>query len=123
MHLLPHPPRLPSRPQLLPLLPRVLLPSCHPPLYTHTLTHTPQVLSLLRFSNEFRYQMVFPLVALFFGTGNQTPRVSAAVSTVYKLSMWMERGWFAGLPWGSVESGSCCWKYTWLWDMPAQRWT
>ncbi|GLC40783.1 hypothetical protein PLESTB_000023200 [Pleodorina starrii] len=38
-----------------------------------------RVLRLLRFSHEFRYEMVFPLVALFFGTGNQTPRVSAAV--------------------------------------------
>lgn len=58
------------------------VPSCHSPLYTPRNTHAPrQVLSLLRFSDEFRYQMVFPLVALFFGTGNQTPRVSAAVST------------------------------------------
>jgi hypothetical protein len=31
------------------------------------------------FSDDFRYRMVFPLTALFFGTGNQTPRVSAAV--------------------------------------------
>lgn len=31
------------------------------------------------FSDEFRTRMVFPLTALFFGTGNQTPRVSAAV--------------------------------------------
>ncbi|EFJ42401.1 hypothetical protein VOLCADRAFT_107244 [Volvox carteri f. nagariensis] len=38
-----------------------------------------RVLRLLRFSDEFRYQMVFPLVALFFGTGNQTPHVAAAV--------------------------------------------
>ncbi|PNH12817.1 hypothetical protein TSOC_000181 [Tetrabaena socialis] len=38
-----------------------------------------RVLRWLRFSDDFRYQMVFPLVALFFGTGNQTPHVSAAV--------------------------------------------
>ncbi len=31
------------------------------------------------FSDEFMDHMVFPLVALFFGTGNQTPYVSAAV--------------------------------------------
>lgn len=31
------------------------------------------------FSQDFRTRMVFPLTALFFGTGNQTPRVSAAV--------------------------------------------
>lgn len=31
------------------------------------------------FSDDFRTRMVFPLTALFFGTGNQTPRVSAAV--------------------------------------------
>ncbi|KAG2501770.1 hypothetical protein HYH03_000270 [Edaphochlamys debaryana] len=37
------------------------------------------LLRLLRFTDDFRYRMVFPLVALFFGTGNQTPRVSAAV--------------------------------------------
>ena len=37
------------------------------------------VLRVLRFSNEFRHRMVYPLVALFFGTGNQTPSVSSAV--------------------------------------------
>eukprot|EP00931_Biecheleriopsis_adriatica_P042437 TRINITY_DN24194_c0_g1_i2.p1 TRINITY_DN24194_c0_g1~~TRINITY_DN24194_c0_g1_i2.p1 ORF type:complete len:479 (+),score=92.73 TRINITY_DN24194_c0_g1_i2:77-1513(+) len=37
------------------------------------------ILKLCRFSDDFRYRMVYPLVALFFGTGNQTPRVSAAV--------------------------------------------
>lgn len=31
------------------------------------------------FSDEFANDMVFPLVALFFGTGNQTPYVSSAV--------------------------------------------
>jgi hypothetical protein len=31
------------------------------------------------FSKEFQERMVFPLTALFFGTGNQTPYVSAAV--------------------------------------------
>ena len=37
------------------------------------------VLRVCRFSAEFRQRMVYPLVALFFGTGNQTPKVSAAV--------------------------------------------
>ena len=37
------------------------------------------VLRLWSFSEEFRNAMVFPLTALFFGTGNQTPNVSAAV--------------------------------------------
>ena len=37
------------------------------------------VLRLFRFSPEFGERMVYPLVALFFGTGNQTPSVSAAV--------------------------------------------
>lgn len=31
------------------------------------------------FSEDFRNHMIFPLVALFFGTGNQTPHVAAAV--------------------------------------------
>eukprot|EP00958_Prasinococcus_capsulatus_P029342 scaffold7390_cov420-Prasinococcus_capsulatus_cf.AAC.10 len=31
------------------------------------------------FSKEFMYDMVFPLTALFFGTGNQTPNVSSAI--------------------------------------------
>ena len=38
-----------------------------------------QVLRVLRFSDTFRHQMVLPLVALFFGTGNQTPNVASAV--------------------------------------------
>lgn len=38
-----------------------------------------KVLSWWGFSDEFSYEMVFPLTALFFGTGNQTPYVSAAV--------------------------------------------
>ena len=37
------------------------------------------ILRILRFSTDFRQRMVYPLVALFFGTGNQTPKVSAAV--------------------------------------------
>jgi len=37
------------------------------------------VLKLARLSPEFRERMVYPVVALFFGTGNQTPHVSAAV--------------------------------------------
>lgn len=38
-----------------------------------------QLLERQGFSQEFMDSMVFPLVALFFGTGNQTPYVSAAV--------------------------------------------
>jgi predicted NAD/FAD-binding protein len=37
------------------------------------------VLSTWRFSADFRFLMVYPLIALFFGTGNQTPRVSSAI--------------------------------------------
>ena len=37
------------------------------------------VLRAGRFSQEFRDHMLYPLTALFFGTGNQTRRVSAAV--------------------------------------------
>lgn len=37
------------------------------------------VLRLFGFSDEFQNEMVFPLTALFFGTGNQTPNVSAAI--------------------------------------------
>lgn len=38
-----------------------------------------RLLSWFRFSEEFRNGMVYPLTALFFGTGNQTPHVSAAI--------------------------------------------
>lgn len=38
-----------------------------------------KLLKLTRFSSEFSNYMVFPLTALFFGTGNQTPRVSSAI--------------------------------------------
>ncbi|KAK7093233.1 hypothetical protein V1264_007023 [Littorina saxatilis] len=38
-----------------------------------------KVLKWFGFSDEFRNEMVFPLTALFFGTGNQTPNVSAAI--------------------------------------------
>lgn len=37
------------------------------------------VLWLFRFSKEFGDRMIYPLVALFFGTGNQTPHVSALI--------------------------------------------
>ena len=37
------------------------------------------VLKFFRFDKEFQARMVFPLTALFFGTGNQTHRVSAAI--------------------------------------------
>lgn len=43
------------------------------------------VLRAGRFSKDFRDQMLYPLVALFFGTGNQTRRVSAAlISRVFR---------------------------------------
>ena len=38
-----------------------------------------KVLSMFRFSDDFVNLMVLPLVALFFGTGNQTPYVSSAM--------------------------------------------
>lgn len=38
-----------------------------------------KVLKWFGFSDEFCNLMVFPLTALFFGTGNQTPHVSAAI--------------------------------------------
>lgn len=37
------------------------------------------MLALWGFSADFRNHMVFPLTALFFGTGNQTPNVAAAI--------------------------------------------
>ena len=36
-------------------------------------------MKVARLSREFRERMVYPLVALFFGTGNQTPNMSAAI--------------------------------------------
>jgi hypothetical protein len=38
-----------------------------------------RVLALWRFAPEFGERMVYPLTALFFGTGNRTPEVSAAI--------------------------------------------
>ncbi|ELU40581.1 flavin-containing amine oxidasedehydrogenase [Rhizoctonia solani AG-1 IA] len=38
-----------------------------------------RMLSLFRFSPSFGERMVYPLAALFFGTGNQTPYVSSAI--------------------------------------------
>ncbi|KAB5588415.1 hypothetical protein CTheo_8144 [Ceratobasidium theobromae] len=38
-----------------------------------------RMLSLFRFNPEFGNRMVYPLAALFFGTGNQTPYVSSAI--------------------------------------------
>jgi predicted NAD/FAD-binding protein len=38
-----------------------------------------RVLKLWGFANEFGERMVYPLTALFFGTGNRTPEVSAAI--------------------------------------------
>ncbi|VDC07912.1 unnamed protein product [Peniophora sp. CBMAI 1063] len=37
------------------------------------------MLRMFRFSNDFGEKMVYPLVALFFGTGNQTPYISCAI--------------------------------------------
>ena len=37
------------------------------------------LLRILGFSAKFRHRLVIPLVALFFGTGNRTPNVSAAL--------------------------------------------
>lgn len=38
-----------------------------------------RVLALWRFDPEFGARLVYPLTALFFGTGNRTPAVSAAI--------------------------------------------
>lgn len=38
-----------------------------------------KVLKWFGYSDEFMNEMVFPLTALFFGTGNQTPNVSSAI--------------------------------------------
>ena len=37
------------------------------------------MLRMFGFSREFGERMVYPLVALFFGTGNQTPYVSSTI--------------------------------------------
>lgn len=37
------------------------------------------MLRMFGFSNDFGEKMVYPLVALFFGTGNQTPYISSAI--------------------------------------------
>ncbi len=37
------------------------------------------MLRMFGFSTEFGERMVYPLVALFFGTGNQTPYISSAI--------------------------------------------
>ena len=37
------------------------------------------MLKIFRFSKDFGEKMVYPLVALFFGTGNQTPYISCAI--------------------------------------------
>lgn len=47
------------------------------PIYIFVPIH--KLLESNNFSDEFQNAMVFPLVALFFGTGNQTPYVSSAV--------------------------------------------
>jgi hypothetical protein len=38
-----------------------------------------RMLTLFRFNPDFGDRMVYPLAALFFGTGNQTPYVSSAI--------------------------------------------
>jgi len=38
-----------------------------------------KMLKVFRFSPDFGERMIYPLVALFFGTGNQTPYVSSAI--------------------------------------------
>ena len=37
------------------------------------------LLRIFRFTPEFGERMIYPLVALFFGTGNQTPYISSAI--------------------------------------------
>lgn len=37
------------------------------------------MLKIFKFSTDFGEKMVYPLVALFFGTGNQTPYISCAI--------------------------------------------
>lgn len=37
------------------------------------------MLRIFNFSTDFGEKMVYPLVALFFGTGNQTPYISSAI--------------------------------------------
>lgn len=37
------------------------------------------MLKMFNFSTDFGEKMVYPLVALFFGTGNQTPYISSAI--------------------------------------------
>ena len=38
-----------------------------------------RMLKFFRFTPDFGERMIYPLVALFFGTGNQTPYVSSAI--------------------------------------------
>ena len=37
------------------------------------------MLKMFHFSKDFGDKMVYPLVALFFGTGNQTPYISSVI--------------------------------------------
>lgn len=47
-----------------------------------------KMLPLFRFSKDFGEKMVYPLVALFFGTGNQTPYISCAILVRTSRSLW-----------------------------------
>lgn len=46
------------------------------------------LLRMFNFSSGFGERMVYPLVALFFGTGNQTPYISSAILvSIYQYSL------------------------------------
>lgn len=47
------------------------------PVFAMIPVHT--MLKMFNFSKDFGDKMVYPLVALFFGTGNQTPYISSAI--------------------------------------------
>ena len=47
------------------------------PVFAAIPVHT--MLRMFGFSADFGERMVYPLVALFFGTGNQTPYISSAI--------------------------------------------
>lgn len=38
-----------------------------------------RMLKMFGFSTDFGERMIYPLVALFFGTGNETPNISSAI--------------------------------------------
>ena len=47
------------------------------------------MLRMFRFSKDFGEKMVYPLVALFFGTGNQTPFISCAILVSLSVGLWI----------------------------------